>query len=254
MRIALISDIHGNLVALDAVLADIKREQVDQIICLGDVATLGPNPREVLQRVKDLNCACILGNHDHYLLDPAILYDYMDAPWFAKSVAWCAEQLHEEDFQFLRTFQPLLEVPLDSIHKLLCFHGSPKSNTDIILAMTPPTNVDELLGGYRASVMVGGHTHMQMMRQHKGTMLINAGSVGMPFEQALFIHAPRYIPWAEYAIINLKNGVMSADLRRVPVDLAAVYQAARSNNFPDAEEWIKNWMTLDDFPVTTKPL
>lgn len=246
MRIALISDIHGNLVALDTVLADIAREKVDQIVCLGDIATLGPKPREVLQRVKDLNCPCVMGNHDHYLLDSSILRDYMDAPWFAESVAWCAEQLQEEDFQFLRTFQPLHEITLDQSHKLLCFHGSPKSNTDIILAMTPPTNVDELLGGYRATVMVGGHTHMQMMRQHKGIMLINAGSVGMPFEQALFVHAPRYLPWAEYAIVNIVDGVIDIDLRRVPVDLAAVRQSAKNSNFPDAEDWIKNWMSPED--------
>lgn len=246
MRIALISDIHGNLVALDTVLADIAREKVDQIVCLGDIATLGPKPREVLQRVKDLNCPCVMGNHDHYLLDSSILRDYMDAPWFAESVAWCAEQLQEEDFQFLRTFQPLHEIALDQPHKLLCFHGSPKSNTDIILAMTPPTNVDELLGGYRATVMVGGHTHMQMMRQHKGIMLVNAGSVGMPFEQALFVHAPRYLPWAEYAIVNIVDGVIDIDLRRVPVDLAAVRQSAKNSSFPDAEDWIKNWMSPED--------
>jgi putative phosphoesterase len=246
MRIALISDIHGNLVALEAVLADIERADVDQIICLGDVATLGPQPRETLQRIKDLNCLCILGNHDHYLLDPSILRDYMDAPWFANSVAWCAKQLKEEDFQFLHTFQPLIELPLQAPHKLLCFHGSPKSNTDIILAMTPPTNVDELLAGYRTTVMAGGHTHMQMMRQHKGIMLVNPGSVGMPFEQALFVHAPRYLPWAEYAIISQNGSTLNMDLRRVPVDLAAVHQAAEKSNLPDAQEWIKNWMNPED--------
>lgn len=246
MRVALISDIHGNLVALDTVLADIHQQNVDQIVCLGDVATLGPKPREVLQRINDLNCLCVLGNHDHYLLDPSILRDYMDAPWFATSVAWCAEQLQEEDFQFLRTFRPLVEVPLDNSQHLLCFHGSPRSNTDIILAMTPPTNVDELLAGHRAPVMAGGHTHLQMMRQHKGIMLINAGSVGMPFEQALFIHAPRYLPWAEYAIVTVRRGVIDIDLRRLPVDLEAVRDTARRNSFPDAQEWIKNWMSPED--------
>lgn len=242
MRIALISDIHGNLVSLDAVLADIEKEKVDQIVCLGDVATLGPQPREVLQRVREVGCPCIVGNHDQFLLEPAILRDYMDAPWFAESVAWCVEQLEETDFQFLRTFQPLLEISLDNTHNLLCFHGSPKSNTDIILAMTPPTNVDELLGGYKATVMVGGHTHMQMMRQHKGIMLVNAGSVGMPFEQALFVHAPRYLPWAEYAIVNFVRGVVSVDLRRVPVDVEQVRQTAENNTFPDAIDWSKNWL------------
>jgi len=246
MRIALISDIHGNLVSLDAALADIEQEKVDQIVCLGDVATLGPRPREVLQRIKDLNCPCIVGNHDQFLLQPHLLSDYMDAPWFAESIAWCVERLDDRDFEFLRSFQPLLEIPLDETHNLLCFHGSPKSNTDIILAMTPPTNVDELLGGYKATVMAGGHTHMQMMRQHKGIMLINTGSVGMPFEQALFVHAPRYLPWAEYAIVNFVRGVVSVDLRRVPVDVEMVRQTAANTAFPDAVDWSKNWLLPAD--------
>jgi putative phosphoesterase len=246
MRIALISDIHGNLVSLEAVLTDMKRQRVDQIVCLGDVATLGPQPREVLHRLRDLEIPCIQGNHDYFLLDPSVLHNYMDASWFAESVAWCLERLTEEDFDFVRTFQPLMEISLDENYNLLCFHGSPKSNTDIILAMTPPTNVDELLGGYRATVMAGGHTHMQMMRQHKGIMLVNAGSVGMPFEQALFIHAPRYLPWAEYAIVNYAHKVVSVELRRVPVDITAVRQSAAGVNFPDAGDWIKNWMLPSD--------
>ena len=246
MRIALLSDIHGNPVSFEAVLADIEREKVDQIVCLGDVATLGPEPSRVIQRLKALNCPCIIGNHDQFVLEPAILYDYMDVPWFAESVTWCIEQLSADDFEFIRTFKPLLEISLDASHKLLCFHGSPKSNTDIILAMTPPTNVDELLGDYRATVMAGGHTHMQMMRQHKGIMLVNAGSVGMPFEQALFVHAPRYLPWAEYAIVSFEQGVLGIDLRRVPVDVDRVRQAAANSTFPDAATWIKNWRLPED--------
>ena len=68
MRVALISDIHGNSVSLEAVLADIERENVDQIICLGDISTLGPKPVEVMDRIRDLGCECILGNHDFFLL------------------------------------------------------------------------------------------------------------------------------------------------------------------------------------------
>ncbi|MEO6600819.1 MAG: metallophosphoesterase family protein, partial [Polyangiaceae bacterium] len=69
MRVALISDLHGNELAFNAVLADIARQGVDQIICLGDVATLGPRPRDVLGRLAELRCVCILGNHDEFMLD-----------------------------------------------------------------------------------------------------------------------------------------------------------------------------------------
>jgi predicted phosphodiesterase len=246
MRIALISDIHGNIISLEAVLADIEREKVDQIICLGDLATMGPNPVEVMDRIRGLNIQCILGNHDFFLIEPAVLHEYMDAPWFADSITWCTKQLRPDDLDFIRTFKDTLELPLSENHNLFCFHGSPKSNTDIILAMTPPTTVDELLDGHKATVMAGGHTHMQMMRQHKGIMLINTGSVGMPFEQALFVHAPRYLPWAEYAIIEDKNGVVSVNLRRVPVSVEALKHAAKQSRFPDASLWMNNWMLPGD--------
>ncbi|PIE81162.1 MAG: protein phosphatase [Chloroflexi bacterium] len=246
MRVALISDIHGNMVSLEAVLADIEQQNVDQIICLGDIATLGPNPVAVMECIRELECPCVMGNHDLFLLKPEILHEYMDAPWFADSIAWCAKQLKPIDFEFLQTFQPTISLPLSDEHSLLCFHGSPKSNTDIILAMTPPTTVDELLSGYKATVMAGGHTHMQMMRQHKGIMLINVGSVGMPFEQALFVHAPRYLPWAEYAIVTDNNHVVSVDLRRVPVCIDQLINAANQSRFPDAHVWMKNWMLPGD--------
>ncbi|MBE2219908.1 MAG: metallophosphoesterase family protein [Anaerolineae bacterium] len=246
MRVALISDIHGNSVSLEAVLADIEQENVDQLICLGDLATLGPKPVAVMDRIRDLGCECILGNHDFFLINPSVLHEYMDAPWFADSIAWCAQQLRPEDFEFLHTFKPTLEIPLSETHNLLCFHGSPKSNTDIILAMTPPTTVDELLDGRKATVMAGGHTHMQMMRQHKGIMLINTGSVGMPFEQALFVHSPRYLPWAEYAIVNCEQDVVSVELKRVPVSVDELIEAANNSGFPDATVWMKNWMLPGD--------
>ena len=246
MRVALISDIHGNIVSLEAVLQDIERENVDQLICLGDVVTLGPNPVAVMDRIRSLGCECILGNHDFFLINPSVLHEYMDALWFADSIAWCAKQHRLQDFELLNTFKPTLEVPLSAEHNLLCFHGSPKSNTDILLAMTPPTTVDELLDGHRATVMAGGHTHMQMMRQHKGIMLINTGSVGMPFEQALFVHSPRYLPWAEYAIVNCEQDVVSVELKRVPVSVDKLINAANNSGFPDATVWMKNWMLPGD--------
>ena len=68
----------------------------------------------------------------------------------------------------------------------------------------------------------------------------------MPFEQALFVHAPRYLPWAEYAIVSCHQGVIGVDLRRVPVDIEAVRLPATSSGLPDASDWIKNWLLPGD--------
>ena len=246
MRMAILSDIHGNLVSLDAVLKDIKRYQVDQIICLGDVATMGPQPRETVARLRQLDATFVMGNHDEYVLDPVTASRYVDAGWFVDKVRWCAEQLTTDDLAFIKRFVPYHKVPLLPGIDILCYHGSPTSNTDILLPMTPPTTVDTMLSGFRCQIMVGGHTHIQMMRQHKGALLLNAGSVGMPFEQALFIHAPRLLPWAEYIIIEANAQGISANLHRVEINLDAVRQAALDSTMPENTMWAQNWMEPGD--------
>ena len=238
MRIALISDIHGNLVSLETVLADINREGVDQIICLGDVATLGPQPCEVVARLKALDLTGITGNHESYLLSSDLIYEDMDAPpWLGEMIDWCASQLSSADFDYLCSFHPLIEIPLDTEASLLCFHGSPKSNTDMILATSPVAELDKMLAGHTATVMAGGHTHVQMVRQHNGVMIVNAGSVGEPLEQMPIEDTTRILPWAEYTIVSWVNGTLGIESRRVPIDVDAVRQAVLTSDMPDA---IKN--------------
>lgn len=239
MRIALISDIHASLVSLEAVLGDIDREGVDQIVCLGDVAALGPQPCEVLARLGNLGCACVMGNHDAHLLDLDSAHEY--EPEILEMTTWCADQLSEADFDYLRSFQPLLELPLDAQATLLCFHGSPRSNMDLVLATTPAAELDEMLAGYAATVMAGGHTHVQMLRQHKGALIVNAGSVGWPLEQMPFEPPPRFLPWAEYAIVHWIDDVLGIELRRVPIDLDAVKRAMLVGSMPFAVSWAEGW-------------
>src|SRR5439155_22525892 len=130
MRVALISDIHANDVALQAVMADIKRVGVQQIICLGDVATLRPCPGAVIQTLRDLRCPCILGNHEAFLLDPDLIQTYTEVPVVVEAVDWCRGRLSADELDFLRTFRPSLEIPLDPHSTLLLFHGSPRSHME----------------------------------------------------------------------------------------------------------------------------
>lgn len=91
---------------------------------------------------------------------------------------WCRAQLSAGELDFVRTFQGRLEIPLGGGATLLLFHGSPRSHMEDLLATTPPDDLDRLLDGHRATVMAGGHTHIQMLRQHRGALLVNPGSVG----------------------------------------------------------------------------
>ena len=238
MRIALISDLHGSEFALNAVLADIARTGVDQLICLGDVATLGPRPREVLGRLAELGCICILGNHDEFMLDERLIHSYSEVPIIVEAVDWCRAELSAADLRFIASFSRRFEIKLNNSGTLLLFHGTPDSNMTDLLATTPAERVDELLGARRATVMAGGHTHLQMLRQHRGTLLVNPGSVGLAFKEYAAGKVPILLPHAEYAVIDAVDGDLAVSLRRVPLDKAELREAAGAVAHP-----LKAWMT-----------
>ncbi len=247
MRVALISDIHGNLVSFEAVLDDISRQNINEIIFLGDIATLGPHPTESIAKLKELACPCIMGNHETYLFKPTLGHAYMrDTQWFTDTLTWCRGQLSPKDYKFLKTFEPIMKFSLGDGVSLICYHGSPRSNVENIFATTPADQVQEMLNGYQATVMAGGHTHVQMMRQHKGLMIVNAGSVGMPFAEMPFDGpGPRVMPWAEYGIINAEDGVASVELRRVMIDVQKVKEAALASQMPEPTDWLSNWERMN---------
>ena len=217
MRTALISDLHGNIVALRAVLAQIRRSRADRIVCLGDVATLGPAPAEVIETLAELGCACVLGNHDAFLLDPELIRQYTETPVIVAAVDACRAALGSSELDFLRTFQATLDLEMDGA-TLGLFHGSPRSHMEDLLATTSANDLDQALGQRRATVMAGGHTHVQMLRQHRGTLLVNPGGLGLPFETYVSGGPPRILAYAEYATVDAVNGSVDVTLPRVPVD------------------------------------
>ena len=246
MRIALISDIHGNEIALRAVLAEIDSEAVDQIICLGDIATLGPRPREAMDIVRDRGMRCVMGNHDEFLVEPEVLRTYPTAPVVVDSVNWCRAELREADFDWIRGFEREMTVPLGHHASLHLFHGSPRSHTEMILATTPADDLDMMLDGRSATVLAGGHTHIQMLRQHRGQLVVNIGSVGMPFEEhvgagPVKTAPPKVLCHAEYALIRAGRSGVHVELRRVMLDRRELYAAARESSNPLAESLAANY-------------
>jgi len=242
MRIALLSDIHGNDIALTAVLDDINQQSVDRIVCLGDVATLGPAPVRTLEILKALKCPCILGNHDAFLLDEALIHTYTEAPEVVAAVDWCRDQLGSHDFTFLREFMPRLEIDTGTTSALLLYHGSPNSNMEEILATTPGKELDLHIRGSHIAVMAGGHTHIQMLRQHQGVLMVNPGSVGYPFKEYESGMAPTILGHAEYAIIDIKKDnfcvektkatAVSISFHRVTLDISALMSQVENCHYP----------------------
>jgi putative phosphoesterase len=231
-RIALISDLHGNEVALAAVLADIRARGVDGIACLGDVATLGPRPREVVQRLRAHGAWFILGNHDEYLFAPQLVAQHTREPAVLDAVAWCRDQLDADDVRFVQGFERRRELSLGAAGNLLLFHGSPADNDHDLLVDTPEQDLVAALAPHAATVMAGGHTHLPMLRQHRGTLLVNPGSVGLPFQRHPAGGPPTIMPYAEYGVVEARGGSVTVALHRVALDAAALLAAARAWDTP----------------------
>lgn len=244
LRIGLIADIHGNLLALDAVLAALARERLDRLICLGDVAALGPRPTATLARLRDRACPVILGNTDAWLLatppdDPTA---QSSAP-VAALTRWCRDRLTAADLDYLRAFPPILSVPLDGGRSLLCCHGSPRSYDDVIAATTPDAALDTYLDGHRPTILVGGHTHIQLARRHGPLQIVNVGSVGLPGVGPGTPDLPVNgdVAWAEYGILDVAGDRLGIELRRLPLDLPLMLADARASGMPEYDWWRGLW-------------
>jgi predicted phosphodiesterase len=241
-RIALISDIHGNELALRATLRAIEARGVDEIVCLGDVATLGVAPGEVVDLLQQLGCACIMGNHDDYLLDPALTDSHNELPHIVDAIDWCRDRLSRDQMKFVGGFSDGLEIDLGSGNTLKLYHGSPSSNVVDLFSQTDPETFDGLLGPERATVMAGGHTHLQMLRQHRGILVVNPGSVGAPFREVPRSGPPRLLPHSEYATVEVSGGDLNVQLHRVALDGRALAKAALGSANPMRDELAANYV------------
>jgi putative phosphoesterase len=242
MRIAFLSDIHANFVALKAVLADLDARNVDQVISLGDTVTMGPQPLEVLTKLKELKCVCIKGNHDAAVLDPAQAARYQIADHLLPDLQWCIGQLLHEDLEFIKSFRATYEFKLPKGVSVLCFHGSPRSTTDLIQATTPPEELDELFAGQTSDIFIGGHSHIQMHRRYGDKLFLNSGSVGNAFKYAYSPGSiPSLLPWAEYTILSQDGNSLDVDLRRVYYDTDELMKLTSNSDLPGAKWWMNQF-------------
>ncbi|HET9959181.1 MAG TPA: metallophosphoesterase family protein [Polyangiaceae bacterium] len=239
MRIALVSDLHGNALAVEQVLNRIRFDGADQLICLGDVATLGPEPERVMELLHESGATCILGNHDEFMLRPETVAEYTTISVLIDAIDWCRANLSAASLEFMRSFRERYEVPLNAQEVLLAFHGTPASNTTDLLSTSDPTPVEEWIGAVPGSVLVGGHTHLQMLRQHRGRLLVNPGSVGMPFREYVGGGPPEVLPFAEYAVIDSDSHSVEVRLQRVNLDVTLLRGSVLAVDYPLASFLVK---------------
>lgn len=250
MRVAILADIHGNHIALDAVLADLRAQNVDQTVCLGDAIQGGPQPAETVAALRALACPIVVGNADDWLLTGE---DSGAEPITEQQRAardWSLARLSDEDRDFIRTFQPTVTLEVAGGTCLLCFHGSPASFDDVILPQTPDAEVVRLLGGSGARFLAGGHTHVQQIRRVGDALFINPGSVGLAYsDQQPAGSGPRADPWAEYALLEVADdGRASVTFRRVPFDLEALIQVYQTSGRPYSQEAVAQYRGVPPAP------
>jgi putative phosphoesterase len=242
MQLAIISDVHGNCFAFDAVLNDIQRQGIERIVCLGDMLQGGAQPAETLARLRELNCPVVMGNADAWLLTGEDTSSAEPTSEQQHAVrAWALAQLSADDQAYISQFQPTIEIALEAGKKLLCFHGSPHSFDDVILPSTPDETVRQFLSGFDATFLMGGHTHTQQMRRLGDSWYINPGSVSLAYCWELSDMAAgqmRVDPWADYAIISSDGANLGVTFRHIPFDVDELARIIRASGRPYAEEII----------------
>lgn len=247
MRVAVISDIHGNCIALDAALADLQTHPADRVVCLGDAIQGGPQPSEVVSRLRELRCPVVMGNADAWLLSGVETGNEVTSEERRRVLdvvrGWSLEQLSPAERAFMQGFQPTVEVELEAGRRLLCFHGSPTSFDDIMLPDTPQEQLFKLLGKHQADALCGGHTHVQYVRRlgADGRFFFNPGSIGLAYSH----HQPesdfQADAWAEYAVLTSEGNRMALEFRRVPYDAAPLIEAYRASGRPYADQAIAQY-------------
>ncbi len=248
MRIAVISDIHGNCVALDEVLQDLRRENIDRIVCLGDAIQGGPQPAEVVARLRQLGCPVVMGNADAWLLTGQETGDQGFSDERRRQLNavrdWSLSQLSLADRAFIQDFRPTLEIALEAGRKLLCFHGSPASFDDVILPDISQEALFKFLGAYQAHGLAGGHTHVQHMRRISADarFYFNPGSVGAAYSHHQPDEGFQANSWAECAVLTSEGERLALEFRRIPYNVAALIAVYQSSGRPHADTAIAQYL------------
>lgn len=222
MRIAALYDIHGNLPALEATLAEVRAAGVDRVIVGGDVLP-GPMPRECLDLLLDLDLPVdfIHGNGDREVLSVLRGREPDAVPEaFRELIRWNARQLDPREARALETWPPTLRIDVPSLGPVLFCHATPRSDVEIFTRKTADERLRLPFAGVDAAVVVCGHTHMPFERRLGTLRIVNAGSVGMPFGHtgaAWLLLGPDLEP------------------RRTDYDLSAAAARIRATSYPAAE-------------------
>jgi predicted phosphodiesterase len=228
MRVAIFSDVHGNAAALEAVLADIgARGPFDRILNGGDFAFGGPRPREAVERLIETGYPAVIGNTDEMVAA---------SPEGAVGAvaAWARTRLTPEQVDWLRALPRLRRIEPPGGPPLVLVHATPWSTTDMIDPASPAATVARAFEQAETRALVYGHIHRAYIREVAGGLIVNAGSVGFPFDGD---------PRPAWAVLTLERGAWRAEIVRTEYDREGAAQDLLTSDHPDAETFARRVRT-----------
>lgn len=239
MKIAIISDLHANLPALEAVLKDIALFKPDQVYCLGDLTDAAPWHNEVIERIRTLNIPTIMGNHDERIafdhpVHPLSKHSLEEQNARLAAINYTKQDIRPANKAFLSTLPARLKIELQGI-RILLVHGSPDSNEEYLYEDTEESRLSEMFEQQQVEVIISGHTHLSYIRYLPGStpqqerLMINAGAVGRSKEQ------DRKAAYLQLESIDGVSGIqaLKAEIRKVDYPLEETIKGILNSPIPD---------------------
>lgn len=224
MRYALISDIHGNKPALEAVLEDIHQAGVDAIVCLGDIVNIGPFSSECLTLIRELSCPIVQGNHELYLQGEVVPEDWQTCPTWSP-LRWTHSQLDDEQLAYVGDLPFSHELSANGRAAATFVHASLFDQFLGFYAGQAEDEVEQGMNGREQITLFCGHTHQQFYRQWGNSFIVNVGAVGMPLDGS---------PEAKYVIATRQQSSWNVEFRRVAYDVDATMRAFDNSGLQEA--------------------
>ncbi len=226
MRIAVLSDVHGNLTGLDACLADLHAQGgADVIVAAGDLCADGPKPKKVLQRLEEVGAQALRGNTDRYLSDPS---DELFEPLEAAQLEWTRRELGEKWLEWLRALPFALRIG-EPENQLLVVHANPSNDVEHLWPDADDALLERVIGNEPASAIAFGHLHLPYVRVWRGKLLVDVASAGLPKDGDAR---------AAYAMFSERPGGWEVKHRRVEFDVKRVATQLSDCGIPGSDELI----------------
>lgn len=225
MKLAFIADIHGNAIALEAVLKDIKARNIDKVYVLGDLCYRGAEPQRSLDMVRSLATDVIKGNADEWVVRgvkkgevPEVAFSLMN-----NERDWTVSQLDASSMKYLSNLPVELDLKFEKVN-IHAFHATPNSLFDVVHPDESDEILSEKLFTKEANIYIYAHIHKPYIRYINGKCLINTGSVGLPFDG---------LNKSSYAIVYLENGNFETSIVRVDYDVGKVINQFEKSDYPN---------------------